>query len=66
MVDRDGVAVDIGLDTEGAAMSSLERGVTSPRLSAIVLGPLMIVYVEMYLALRWIFGKSSREMSYSL
>jgi len=45
MVDRDGVAVDIVLDTEGAAMSSLDRGKTRPRLSAIVLGPLMIVYV---------------------
>jgi hypothetical protein len=45
MVDRDGVAVDIVLNTEGAAMRGLARGVMSPRLSAIVLGPLMIVYV---------------------
>jgi hypothetical protein len=44
MVDRDGVAVDIVLDTDRVEMGSLVRP-TSPRLSAIVLGPLMIVYV---------------------
>jgi hypothetical protein len=43
-VDRDGIAVDIDLDTDRVEMGSLGRGV-SPRLSAIVLGPLMIVYV---------------------
>jgi hypothetical protein len=65
MVDRDGVAVDTVLITGRVGMGSLVR-VMSPRLSAIVLGPLMIVNVEMYLVLRWIFGNSSREMSYSL
>ena len=58
-VDRDGVAVDIVLITGRDVMGSLVR-VTSPRLSAIVLGPLMVVYIEMYLVLRWIFGNSSR------
>jgi hypothetical protein len=48
-VDRDGAAVDIVLDTERAVIESLVRGATSPRLSAIVLGPLMVVYVEIYL-----------------
>ena len=65
VVDRDGVAVDIVLTPERVEIGSLVR-VTSPRLSAIVLGPLMVVYIEMYLVLRWIFGNSSREMSYNL
>jgi hypothetical protein len=44
MVDRYGVAVDTVLITGRVEMGSLVR-VMSPRLSAIVLGPLMIVYV---------------------
>jgi len=48
MVDRDGIAVDIVLDTDKDVMGSRERGATRPRLSAIVLGPLMDDRVEMY------------------
>jgi hypothetical protein len=48
-IDRDGAAVDFVVDTERAVIESLVRGATSPRLSAIVLGPLMVVYVEIYL-----------------
>ena len=47
VVDREGVAVAIVVTPEKVEIGSLVR-VTSPRLSAIVLGPLMIVYVEMY------------------
>ena len=48
MVDRDGIAVDIVLDTDKDVMGSRERGAARPRLSAIVLGPLMVDRAEMY------------------
>lgn len=48
MVDRDGTAVDIVLDTDKDVIGSRGRGAARPRLSAIVLGPLMDDRVEMY------------------
>ena len=65
MVDRDGIAVDIVLDTDKDVMGSRERGAARFRLSSIVLGPLMVDRVDV-LVLRWIFGKSSLKMSYIL
>jgi len=48
MVDRDGVAVvDMALTTDLVATEGLARSRTSPCLSAIVLGPLMMIcYIE--------------------
>lgn len=66
MVDRDGTAIDIVLETDKDVIGSRGRAAARPHLSAIVLGPLMVDRVEMFSFSDGFLASQAFKMYYSL